>query len=170
MHAPTRNQRRGYVSILAISPTRELAQQIADEGQQLVTFHQMRIQTVYGGTNVKTDLARFKTPPDILVATPGRLNDHLENNGVDKLCSKLKVLIFDEADQLLEMGFQPEIRKMLTFLPAKQTRQTLLFSATMPDNVQKIAEMALRTPYEFVDCVGKEQNTHEHVPQVGIQP
>ena len=93
------------------------------------------------GTNIKVDNRMFSTaPPSILVATPGRLNDHLENGFVKPLMRSLKVLIFDEADQLLDMGFRPAIEKMLRMLPAKETRQTLMFSATMPSDVQ--GEMA----------------------------
>ena len=121
------------ISILCISPTRELASQIMAEGQQLTKFHQLHLQVVYGGTNVKSDLSKMRQRmPDILVATPGRLNDLLENHGLQQQLSQLQNLIFDEADQLLEMGFRPAITQMLTMLPPKNSRQTLLFSATMP--------------------------------------
>ena len=165
----TVQSRRGNVSVLVISPTRELASQIEQEALGLTKFlPQLIVQCVYGGTNVKTDLSRFKRSqfPDILVATPGRLNDHLENHGLGQACSALKCLIFDEADQLLEMGFRPAITKMLQMLPPKHTRQTTLFSATMPNDVMGIARFALGTKFEYVDCVGKDdQGTHQRVPQ-----
>jgi ATP-dependent RNA helicase MSS116 len=165
----TVQSRRGNVSVLVISPTRELASQIEQEALGLTKFlPQLTVQCVYGGTNVQTDLSRFKRSqfPDILVATPGRLNDHLENHGLGQACSALKCLIFDEADQLLEMGFRPAITKMLQMLPPKHTRQTTLFSATMPNDVMGIARFALGTKFEYVDCVGKDdQGTHQRVPQ-----
>lgn len=86
-------QRRGAVSALVLSPTRELAQQIADEGARLLRFHAgFRIQVMYGGTNVNRDIKEFtQRTPDILVATPGRLNDHLENNSLAPLLTRLSV-------------------------------------------------------------------------------
>ena len=201
------DQRRGSTTVLAISPTRELASQIEAEAKQLTSFlrdsFSLSLQCVFGGTNVKTDLARFRAAggaPDILVATPGRLIDHLENNGLASSLAfnnsnsssssssssssaaaaaggrgqrktytyggGLRCLILDEADQLLEMGFRPEINKILSLIPDKSTRQTLLFSATLPRDVKGIAELALRSHYSFVDCVGKEdQGTHARVPQ-----
>lgn len=165
----TASSRQGTVSILVISPTRELASQIESEAKGLTTFlSNISVQCVYGGTNVKKDLSTFRSLnyPDILIATPGRLNDHLENHGLNRGCSKLATLIFDEADQLLEMGFRPAITKMLNMLPPKDSRQTTLFSATMPNDVMGIARFALRTKFEYVDCVGKDdQGTHQRVPQ-----
>ena len=115
-----------------------------------------------------SDLSKFRANnyPDILIATPGRLNDHLENNGLAQHCRSLRCLIFDEADQLLEMGFRPAITKLLAMLPPKNTRQTTLFSATMPNDVMGIARFALNEKFEYVDCVGKDdQGTHQRVPQ-----
>lgn len=151
-----------------LSPTRELACQIAAEGGALCTFHKLTIVTVYGGTNINTDKQRLKSRVDILVATPGRLIDHLENtpNFAPRLISNLRVLIMDEADQLLEMGFRNEIKKILAFLPDKSRRQTLLFSATVPNTVKEIAKESLRRDYSFVDTVGEEEDqTHAHVSQ-----
>jgi ATP-dependent RNA helicase MSS116 len=159
-------RKKGSISALIVSPTRELAQQIAEEAQQLARFHGMTVQCVVGGTNIKGDLSKLRnSPPDILIGTPGRLNDHLENNGLKGALSGLKNLVFDEADQLLEMGFRPAIEAMLRSLPPPSTRQTLLFSATMPEDVQGIARIAMRPDYQVVDTVGKEENTHEHVDQ-----
>ena len=88
-----------------------------------------------------------QTPPSLLVATPGRLNDLLANHGAAPLFSGLQTLIFDEADQLLEMGFRPDVLKILAALqPSAATRQTLLFSATMPNKIQAVAKSALVNP------------------------
>lgn len=159
--------RRGRVSALVISPTRELAQQIAEEGLQLLRFHDLGLQVVFGGTKMTKDVSSFnRRTPDILVATPGRLLDHLENTpGFREACAGLQCLILDECDQLLDMGFRPSIVKILQHLPPKSGRQTLLFSATMPQDVQEMARFGLNPSYELVDCVGKEAGTHQQVPQ-----
>ena len=95
------NQRRGKVSVLVVSPTRELCQQIYEEGRILCTHVALSLQCIYGGTNIKSDLSKFRRAyPDILIATPGRLNDHLQNYHLGEAMNDgLKVLIFDEADQ-----------------------------------------------------------------------
>lgn len=146
--AATHSGTRG-IHALVISPTRELASQIEEECQQLMTFHKPHLsaRVVFGGTNVKTDARDLKaaSTPSLVVATPGRLNDLLYNHGVDALCAKLSTLVFDEADQLLEMGFRPDVTKILAKLqPSAPTRQTLLFSATMPQDVMSIAKFATR--------------------------
>eukprot|EP00754_Rhynchopus_humris_P027754 Rhum_TRINITY_DN15106_c24_g1::Rhum_TRINITY_DN15106_c24_g1_i1::g.139875::m.139875/K17679/MSS116; ATP-dependent RNA helicase MSS116, mitochondrial len=167
-HLIEQNLRPGATSALIISPTRELASQIAEEAGQLLTFTRIRYQVVFGGVPIKGDLSRFRQNgfPDLLVGTPGRMNDHLENHGLARaLQGSLRCMVFDEADQLLEMGFRPDITKMLRMLPPNHTRQTLLFSATMPNDVLTIAKFALRQQYAHIDCVGEEQDTHQHVPQ-----
>lgn len=153
---------------LVLSPTRELAAQIAAEATNLLTFHRdMKVAVVVGGTNINADKRELSGRVDILVATAGRLIDHLENTPkFASMCAGVKVLIMDEADQLLEMGFRPEIEKILRFMPDKMARQTLLFSATVPATVQEIARKALRQGFAFVDTVGAEaEQTHLHVRQ-----
>ena len=142
------------IKILIVSPTRELASQIYEEGQMVCKFHSgFKLMCIYGGTNMNKDINGFKAPPDLLVATPGRLNDHLQSSGLDRMMLGLRVLILDEADQLLDMGFRPAILDMLSRLPPKESRQTLLFSATMPNDVQSIAKIGMRANYSFVDTV-----------------
>ncbi len=153
--------RLGNVSVLVLSPTRELAQQIEAEARNLLTFHQkpraLRVDIVYGGTNINAERKRVvQRVPDILVATPGRLIDHLENSNLGPSLQKLQVLILDEADQLLDMGFRPAIEKIIGYLP--RDRQTLLFSATIPKGVKEVAGLALRQSHKFVDTVGKEDH------------
>lgn len=156
------------VSVLVISPTRELAQQIAEEGKGLVTYHQdIGLDCVVGGTNMRGDLQRFsKRVPDILVATPGRLLDHLENQGLRRNLLGMRILILDECDRLLDMGFRNEIEKICRLLPKE--RQTVLFSATLPDDVELMCRTTLNASYKLIDCVGEEENTHEHVSQTCI--
>jgi len=158
----------GDVCCLCISPTRELAMQISAEAESLITFHQkIKVVTCVGGTNVNKDIRALKGSVQIVVATPGRLLDHLQNNGLAERMQKLDVLILDEADQLLDMGFRPDIERILKLLePSVATRQTLLFSATVPKSVSEIARIALRPKYNFVDTVGEDADqTHLHVKQ-----
>ena len=145
----------GDISVLIVSPTRELASQIHVEASQLLTFHEFKAQVVFGGTNIGTDKKRLQQNRcDFLVATPGRLIDHLENEGLQNRLRNLKVLVLDEADQLLEMGFRPSIEKILSYLP--RNRQTLLFSATVPNVVKQIAANAMSDNHVYIDCVGDE--------------
>mmetsp|Transcript_27904 Transcript_27904/g.23405 ORF Transcript_27904/g.23405 Transcript_27904/m.23405 type:complete len:232 (+) Transcript_27904:608-1303(+) len=156
------------VCAIVISPTRELASQIAAEAEALTKFHNMKVVCVIGGSNINSDYNKLKNRVDLLIATPGRLNDHLSNTkGFAERCRVgIKVLIMDEADQLLDMGFKPEIDKILAKMPAQKERQTLLFSATVPNSVKQIADKALSPGYVFVDTVGEEtEQTHEHVQQ-----
>ena len=172
-------KKAGQISSLIISPTRELAMQIMEEAEMLVGRHspRLKVMCIVGGTNMNRDIKGFQNPPDILVATPGRLNDHLENGSLQSMLKSLRCLVFDEADQLLDMGFRPAITKTLSCLPDKKGRQTLLFSATLPKDVQAVSEIATREGMvEFVDTVGEEENTHQHVEQevvvtsIGEQP
>lgn len=117
----------------------------------------------------ETQLLRRRVPT-VLVATPGRLNDHLENSGLAVLCANLRVLVFDEADQLLDMGFKPAIEKMLRMLPHKDTRQTLLYSATFPKQVDEISKLALRMDgknslHTMVDTIGNDELPTHKIPQ-----
>jgi ATP-dependent RNA helicase MSS116, mitochondrial len=169
----SKNNNAMDISCLIISPTRELTFQICTEAQNLVKFQKnMRVVACVGGTNINADKKALQQSVQFLVATPGRLIDHMtntESNGVP-LVNRLKalqVLILDEADQLLDMGFRPDIQRILNMLaPSRATRQTLLFSATVPDSVSEIADLALRSPHKYVDTVGDDQEqTHLHVKQ-----
>ncbi|KAJ1479634.1 P-loop containing nucleoside triphosphate hydrolase protein, partial [Baffinella frigidus] len=155
----------GQIKVLCISPTRELALQINQEALQLATYHTgLKVQCVVGGTNIATDKRKLKdgAPPQILVGTPGRLNDLLENEGLAARLKGLRCLIFDEADQLLGMGFRPAITKMLSMIPPAAARQTLLFSATMSKDVEAMGALAMKKDYKFIDTVGAEESTHQH--------
>jgi ATP-dependent RNA helicase MSS116 len=171
------NPGRG-IQILIVSPTRELATQIFNQAKLMTQHHtHMSIQIIMGGTNQKSDVTKFnRVLPTILVATPGRLKDHLQNtklNGTPfatAAVSQLKVLILDEADQLLEMGFRPDILLILKYLPPVDRRQTLLFSATVPKELVAVMGAAMKPKYQTVDCIhddskdgsnnSKETNAH----------
>eukprot|EP00890_Picochlorum_soloecismus_P006246 jgi/Picsp_1/6622/NSC_03965-R1_dead-box atp-dependent rna helicase 31-like len=153
------------ISVLIISPTRELTVQITKETETLLKFHApLSVMAMYGGTNINSERKRLQhTRADILVATPGRLIDHLENSPILLKRLNIQVLVLDEADQLLEMGFRSSIETIIKFLP--KNRQTLLFSATMPKEVQQVTGLALKKEHVFVDTVEQEEETHTHVDQ-----
>lgn len=152
-------RRSGVIPTLAISPTRELALQIATEAKRLTKFHDVNVACFVGGANIKKDERTLtgSAPVDILVATPGRLVDHLKQNTgriADRL-GKASVLILDEADRLLDMGFRPDVMRIIGYLPKE--RQTLLFSATLPASTEELKQVALRKDYSFVDTIDENE-------------
>eukprot|EP00891_Asterochloris_glomerata_P006086 jgi/Astpho2/6086/Aster-04033 len=159
---------QGSLAVLILSPTRELAMQIATEAEQVGHFQRLSVQTVVGGTNVKTDASRLRNkPPHILVATPGRLDDLLKQGALSRQAiSRLQTLIFDEGDRLMDMGFRPQVDAILQQLPSKETRQTVLFSATFPKDIRELTGYALRSGYSVIDTVGEsDMHAHEQVQQ-----
>ena len=126
---------RGHVRALIIAPTRELAEQIHQAIEILGSKTGLRSVTVYGGVGIQPQVQALKSA-DIVVACPGRLLDHLSRKTVD--LSQVEVLVLDEADHMFDMGFLPDIRRILTHLP-QSDRQTLLFSATMPNQIRRLA-------------------------------
>jgi superfamily II DNA/RNA helicase len=130
------------VRALIIAPTRELAEQIDQSVRQLGGSTGLRSTTVFGGVGIQPQIKALKSA-HIVVACPGRLLDHIQRRTVD--LSKVEVLVLDEADQMFDMGFLPAIRRIITQLPAAG-RQTLLFSATMPGQIRKLADEVLTRP------------------------
>ena len=129
------------VRALVMAPTRELAEQIHQTMETLGNGTKLKSVTVYGGVGIHPQIEKLKQA-DIVVACPGRLLDHMNRGTVD--FSPLEVLVIDEADQMFDMGFLPDIRRILARLPEK--RQTLLFSATMPMAIRRLANEILRDP------------------------
>jgi ATP-dependent RNA helicase RhlE len=127
---------------LVLCPTRELAIQVAEASREYAKFLHLWVGVIYGGTSVQRDVRDLRAGYDVLVATPGRLIDHLERGNVD--LSELEVLILDEADRMLDMGFRPQINQILRYCPRQ--RQTLFFSATLPNEVKSLAYDSLRDP------------------------
>lgn len=168
--APTRaGNTGGNIRILVICPARELAMQVAEESKQLLAHHSScGAQLVIGGTRMPAEVARLKKQPcQVLVGTPGRLLDHIQTTpGMKEQLRGLQVLIMDECDQLLDMGFRKALDGILAGLPKK--RQTLLFSATLPNEVQKMAKDCLKTDHEFIDTVGEETSTNLQVKQESL--
>ncbi|MBI1934253.1 DEAD/DEAH box helicase [Candidatus Peregrinibacteria bacterium] len=127
---------------LVIVPTRELAQQIDDALAPLAALFHIRIATFVGGASMHLQRQMLRMNPRILVATPGRLNDHLQQRTVT--LKEVCILVLDEADRMLDMGFKPQIDRILVHVPRE--RQTLLFSATMPREIMQLATGEMHLP------------------------
>ncbi|MCA0313235.1 MAG: DEAD/DEAH box helicase [Candidatus Melainabacteria bacterium] len=127
---------------LVLTPTRELALQVEEEFRKFCKYKKLKTATVYGGTAFAKQIAALKKPVDVIVATPGRLLDCVEHKYVN--LSKVEILILDEADRLLDLGFMPQLRKIISKLP--KDRQTLMFSATLEGKVAAIASDYMQNP------------------------
>ena len=136
------NGSRGTIRALVIAPTRELAEQINDDFKRLGRQTRLRSTVVYGGVGINPQIQALKRA-DIVVSCPGRLLDHINRRTVD--LSRVEVLVLDEADQLFDMGFFPDIRRIIKNVP-QVGRQTLLFSATMPEEIRRLAKDVLKNP------------------------
>jgi ATP-dependent RNA helicase RhlE len=147
---------------LVLAPTRELVVQIEDQVQGLTYHTAISSVAVYGGVAMDTQERALRAGVDIVVATPGRLMDHMRHESVN--FAGLEVLVLDEADRMLDMGFWPDVQRILAALPP--TRQTLLFSATMPGEVLKLTKEFLREPkYVQVGRRGGPAQTISHAIQ-----
>ena len=133
---------RGRIRALVISPTRELAEQISEVFNDLGSRSGLRSVTIYGGVSMDQQIRNLRAHPEIVVACPGRLLDHLWKGTIS--LAELEVLVIDEADRMLDMGFLPDIRNILGCILHKH--QTLLFSATMPDDIRRLAREILHDP------------------------
>jgi ATP-dependent RNA helicase RhlB len=129
---------KGNVRALVLAPTRELANQIAKEGVAFAKYCNLSVRAVYGGVDYQKQMDTLQNRQcDLLVATPGRLIDFMNKKVVD--LSSCRILVLDEADRMLDMGFIPDVRRIIGRLPAKNNRQTMLFSATVSEDVQRLA-------------------------------
>ncbi|MEP6917445.1 MAG: DEAD/DEAH box helicase [Acidobacteriota bacterium] len=135
-------EERGYTRVLILAPTRELAVQIEDDVQGFIYHTDITSIAVYGGVDMGPQERALKSGVDIVVATPGRLMDHMRSKTVG--FDKLDTLVLDEADRMMDMGFWPDVRRIVQVLPDSAARQTLLFSATMPEEVMKLADEVVR--------------------------
>ncbi len=133
---------RGGVRTLIVAPTRELAEQIHSDITRLARQTGLRSLAIYGGVGKPAQAGKLRAGVEIVVACPGRLLDHLRDKTFN--LSRVEHLVLDEADHMFDMGFLPDIRRILNFLP--KTRQNLLFSATMPDEIRHLAEEILDNP------------------------
>jgi ATP-dependent RNA helicase RhlE len=140
LHEPPPTPQRTRALVLA--PTRELAVQIEDQVQGLTYHTTVSSIAVFGGVPMDPQERALRAGADIVVATPGRLMDHMRHESTD--FSALEILVLDEADRMLDMGFWPDVQRIFTALPSK--RQTLLFSATMPGEVAELTRAFLHAP------------------------
>jgi superfamily II DNA/RNA helicase len=150
---------KGKPQALVMCPTRELALQVADDLEVASTVRKVRVLTVYGGVGYDVQTNTLSTGVDVVVGTPGRLLDLVTRRSLD--LSAVKVLVLDEADEMLDMGFLPDVERLISKTPP--TRQTLLFSATMPSAVVGLARMYLNQP---VNVRAETQDASVTVPEV----
>ncbi len=137
------------VQVLVLCPTRELALQVAREIEALAKYRGTKIAAVYGGAPMGAQVQKINEGAQLVAGTPGRVLDHLRRGTLD--AKSIRAVVLDESDEMLSMGFLPQIDEILSFLPA--TRQTLLFSATLPPEIQRLAETRLKNP-EFITLSG----------------
>jgi ATP-dependent RNA helicase RhlE len=135
---------RHPIRVLVLAPTRELAIQVEESFRDYAKHMPIRTAIVYGGSDMNAQIAQLRRGVEILVATPGRLLDHVHNKTV--MFNQVSVLILDEADRMLDMGFMPDIKRIIALLPP--VRQNLLFSATFPDEIRKLTKTLLNNPAE----------------------
>jgi ATP-dependent RNA helicase RhlE len=151
---------RRAIRALVLTPTRELAAQV---GESVATYGQylpLNSAVIFGGVKINPQIQKLRHGVDILVATPGRLLDHVSQNTID--LSKLEILVLDEADRMLDMGFIRDIRKVLALLPRQ--KQTLLFSATFSDEIKQLANGLLNSP-ALIE-VAQRNTTAERISQI----
>ena len=156
-------QRKAYPTTLILAPTRELVSQIYDEARKFAYRSWVRPCVVYGGADIGSQLRQIERGCDLLVATPGRLVDLIERGRIS--LQNIKYLVLDEADRMLDMGFEPQIRRIVEGedMPPTQGRQTLMFSATFPRDIQMLARDFLKE-YIFLS-VGRVGSTSENITQ-----
>jgi ATP-dependent RNA helicase RhlE len=156
---------RGRARALIVTPTRELAEQISDTIKALGKHTGLRSATIYGGVPMGPQERALRDGVEILVACPGRLLDHI-SRGVARL-NNIEILVLVEADRMFDMGFLPDVRRVLSHVPAR--RQTLLFSATFPPEIEQLAAQALRNPQRIAVGLARPAATVSHalypVPQ-----
>ncbi|MCB2088021.1 MAG: DEAD/DEAH box helicase, partial [Sphingomonadaceae bacterium] len=157
-----RHALRRSCRMLVLAPTRELAGQIAQSARDYAALSAMKVNSIVGGTSVSKDRQKLARGTDILVATPGRLLDLIDQNALT--LDGVEVLVLDEADQMLDLGFIHALRRIVGLLP--KNRQTLFFSATMPKAIKDLAGQYLRNPVQV--AVTPQATTAERVEQFGI--
>jgi len=157
--APTQG-RRPHVRVLILTPTRELAAQVGESVRDYGRHLPFRSTVIFGGVSINPQISKLRKGVDIVVATPGRLLDHVRQNNID--LSRVDALVLDEADRMLDMGFIRDIRKIIEVLPRQ--RQNLLFSATFSKEIRRLASQLLDAPTEIQAT--PRNSTVERVTQV----
>ncbi len=149
---------RGVARALIVTPTRELAEQINDVIRVLSVGTKLRSVTIYGGVGASPQIKALKEGAEILVATPGRLLDLLNQRHV-KL-DRIEILVLDEGDRMFDMGFLPDVRRIVKAVPTQ--RQTMLFSATFPADVELLASQVLKQPQRIAMGISRPAHTVTH--------
>jgi ATP-dependent RNA helicase RhlE len=144
-HLQTSKTNRRSVRALVLTPTRELAAQVGESFRNYGKYLPFKTAVIFGGVSINTQIAKLRKGVDVVVATPGRLLDHLQQQTID--LSKIEILVLDEADRMLDMGFIRDIKKILKVLPPR--RQNLLFSATFSKEIRSLANNLLNAPTEI---------------------
>jgi ATP-dependent RNA helicase RhlE len=139
------NQNRRHIRALILTPTRELAAQVAESVRDYGSHLPFKTAVIFGGVSINTQISKLRKGVDVVVATPGRLLDHMQQKTID--LSNVDMLVLDEADRMLDMGFIRDIRKVLKVL--RKDRQNLLFSATFSNDIRKLAADLLNSPVEI---------------------
>lgn len=159
LESPRQNRKPGQPRVLILTPTRELTAQVEESVRTYAHHTSIRSMVMFGGVNINPQIAALRKPLDILVATPGRLLDHAQQKTVD--LSAIEILVLDEADRMLDMGFIRDIRRILALLPKQ--RQNLLFSATFSDEIRSLSKTVLKDPVEI--SVARRNTASELVSQ-----
>ncbi len=162
------NGKKG-VQALILAPTRELALQVAKEIQKLVMHMDVAVVPIYGGAPIGPQIKKLEDGGQIVAGTPGRVLDHIRRGTMDT--SGIRMLVLDECDEMLSMGFQEEIENIVSTLPAKDKRQTMLFSATIPKEIERIGRRHMRDPEMLTlssDSVGAELIDHYYYVVSGM--
>lgn len=164
LREPIEGKRRtGTPRALVLAPTRELVVQIGKDAEALVKYTDLKVQTIVGGMDYQRQRDSLRASPcDIMVATPGRLIDFLGQNEIN--LRKIEILVLDEADRMLDMGFMPDVRRIVRACPRKESRQTLLFSATFTPQILEISERWTFEPTRIE--IEPEHVTTETVEQI----
>ena len=157
--SPAAPAARRPVRVLILTPTRELAAQVGESVATYGKYLRFHSAIIFGGVNINPQKDKLRRGVDIVIATPGRLLDHVEQRTID--LSQVEILVLDEADRMLDMGFIRDIRRILSLLPGR--RQNLMFSATFSDDIRKLAAGILREP-EAID-VAPRNSTAERISQ-----
>lgn len=153
-------QKRRSIRALVLTPTRELAAQVAESMHTYGKHLPLRSTVIFGGVNINPQIKKLRNGVDIVVATPGRLLDHVSQNTID--LAKVEILVLDEADRMLDMGFIRDIRKIITLLPKQ--KQTLFFSATFSKEIKQLTNDLLKSP-ALIE-VARRNTAAENVTQV----
>ena len=158
----TQSQKRD-IKVLILTPTRELASQVHESVKLYGKYLPFRSTVIFGGVKINPQITTLKKGVDIVIATPGRLLDHINQKTIN--LSKVEFLVLDEADRMLDMGFVNDIKKVISLLP--QQRQTLLFSATYSDAIKKLSQKFLRNP-QLIEVA--RQNTSSEIVKQTVYP